>query len=80
MWCGDENCEAAVKEKTGVGSRCILPDANLSATTASAVASPQSILSSGQKHINKNQHEKDSRRCSFCFIKEYSPYTWHFLS
>ncbi len=27
MWCGDENCEAAVKEKTGVGSRCILPDA-----------------------------------------------------
>ncbi|MCM1227482.1 MAG: proline--tRNA ligase [Clostridium sp.] len=23
MWCGDENCEDAVKEKTGVGSRCI---------------------------------------------------------
>ena len=23
MWCGDEACEDAVKEKTGVGSRCI---------------------------------------------------------
>ncbi len=23
MWCGDEACEALVKEKTGVGSRCI---------------------------------------------------------
>ncbi len=23
MWCGDEACEAAVKEKTGAGSRCI---------------------------------------------------------
>ena len=23
MWCGDEECEDAVKEKTGVGSRCI---------------------------------------------------------
>ena len=23
MWCGDEACEDLVKEKTGVGSRCI---------------------------------------------------------
>ena len=23
MWCGEENCEDTVKEKTGVGSRCI---------------------------------------------------------
>ena len=23
MWCGDEACEDMVKEKTGVGSRCI---------------------------------------------------------
>ena len=23
MWCGDEACEDEVKEKTGVGSRCI---------------------------------------------------------
>ena len=23
MWCGDEECEDIVKEKTGVGSRCI---------------------------------------------------------
>ncbi len=23
MWCGDENCEKEVKDKTGVGSRCI---------------------------------------------------------
>ena len=23
MWCGDEACEDIVKEKTGVGSRCI---------------------------------------------------------
>ena len=23
MWCGDEACEDAVKEKTGVSSRCI---------------------------------------------------------
>ena len=23
MWCGDEACEDAVKEKTGAGSRCI---------------------------------------------------------
>ena len=23
MWCGDEACEDVVKEKTGVGSRCI---------------------------------------------------------
>ena len=23
MWCGDEKCEDEIKEKTGVGSRCI---------------------------------------------------------
>ena len=23
MWCGEEACEDAVKEQTGVGSRCI---------------------------------------------------------
>ena len=23
MWCGEESCEDEVKEKTGVGSRCI---------------------------------------------------------
>jgi prolyl-tRNA synthetase len=23
MWCGEEACEDEVKEKTGVGSRCI---------------------------------------------------------
>ena len=23
MWCGDEACEDAIKEQTGVGSRCI---------------------------------------------------------
>ncbi len=26
LWCGDEECEAAVKEQTGVGSRCIISD------------------------------------------------------
>ena len=25
-WCGSEECEETVKEKTGVGSRCILPE------------------------------------------------------
>ncbi len=25
-WCGDEECESAVKDKTGVGSRCIISD------------------------------------------------------
>jgi prolyl-tRNA synthetase len=26
MWCGNPACEDGVKEKTGVGSRCILTD------------------------------------------------------
>ncbi|PKM63475.1 MAG: proline--tRNA ligase [Firmicutes bacterium HGW-Firmicutes-21] len=28
MWCGDEKCEDEVKEKTGVGSRCIITEEN----------------------------------------------------
>ena len=52
MWCGDEACEDMVKEKTGVGSRCIpVWSRSICPKPASAAASRPKPWYTGPKRI-----------------------------
>lgn len=44
MWCGDEKCEDEIKEKTGVGSRCILTDAEPTGEVCACCGKPAKHL------------------------------------
>lgn len=44
MWCGDEACEDAVKEKTGVGSRCVPLDGESVSDTCVCCGKPAKTL------------------------------------
>ena len=44
MWCGDEACEDAVKEKTGVGSRCIPFDQENISDTCVCCGKPAKLM------------------------------------
>jgi prolyl-tRNA synthetase len=55
MWCGDEECEKTVKERTAATARCIPLSRRRSATNACAAEKKPSTWFTGAGPINKNE-------------------------